>query len=142
MNDSHRYETYLHFIEATEALKTMPQFPILDSLESELLNEIALHWKKGNSLLVNKAISIEKIGSRATLHARIKSLRTKGYVDFHNDIDGRKKIIKPTMLAMGYFSRLSNLLAEAVERNFISDQARNRRSTDRISVDSAAYVLN
>ncbi len=131
MNNSHNYEMYLHFIEATEALKKMPLFPILDSIETDLLNEISLRWQKGNSLLVNEAISMEKIGSRATLHARIKNLRQKGYVDFHNDIDGRKKILKPTMLATGYFSALSQLLEQAVEENVIKDQARNRRSTDR-----------
>lgn len=142
MNNSHKYETYLHFIEALDALKKLPQFPALDSIESELLNEISLYWKKGNSLLVNEAISIEKIGSRATLHARIKNLRQKGYVDFHNDIDGRKKIIKPTMLAMGYFSTLSSLLAEAVEKNVIADQSRNRRRTDRIQTDTVLYSVN
>ena len=142
MYNSHKYETYLHFIEALEALKKMPQFPPLDSIETELLNEISLCWKRGNSLLVNEAISIDKIGSRATLHARIKNLRKKGYVDFHNDIDGRKKIIKPTMLAMGYFSTLSHLLAEAVEKNMIRDQSRNRRSTDRVTGDSVAYAFN
>jgi hypothetical protein len=131
MNNSHNYEMYLYFIEATEALKKMPLFPILDSIETDLLNEISLRWQKGNSLLVNEAISLEKIGSRATLHARIKNLRQKGYVDFHNDIDGRKKILKPTMLATGYFSALSQLLEQAVEKNVIKNQARNRRSTDR-----------
>ena len=131
MNNIHNYEMYLHFIEATEALKKMPLFPILDSIETDLLNEISLRWKRGSSLLVNEAISLEKIGSRATLHARIKNLRQKGYVDFHNDIDGRKKILRPTMLAMGYFSTLSQLLEQAVEKNVIKDQARNRRSTDR-----------
>ena len=69
MNNSHKYETYLHFIEALEALKKLPQFPALDSIETELLNEISLYWKKGNSLLVNEAISIEKIGSRLFLRA-------------------------------------------------------------------------
>ncbi len=135
MNNSHKYEVYLQFIEASKALKNLSQFPELDSIEVELLNSIALRWKDNNSLLVNEAISLDKIGSRATLHARIKNLRTKGYVDFHQDIDGRKKILKPTMLAMGYFSHLSNLLKQSVEKNVVSDQPTyNRRSTDRASV--------
>ncbi len=134
MNNSHKYEVYLQFIEASSALKNLSQFPELDSIEVELLNSIALRWKDNNSLLVNEAISLEKIGSRATLHARIKNLRTKGYVDFHQDIDGRKKILKPTMLAMGYFSHLSNLLMQSIEKNVISDQPTyNRRHTDRVT---------
>lgn len=138
MNTIHKYEAYLHFIEAIEVLKKLPHFPVLDSIESDLLNEISLRWKNGRSLLVNEAISIEKIGSRATLHARIKNLRQKGYVDFHNDIDGRKKILKPTFLAENYFSTLSELLAQAVERSNINNQSRNRRSTDRAHLGSAS----
>ncbi len=134
MNNSHKYEVYLQFIEASSSIKNLSQFPELDSIEVELLNSIALRWKDNNSLLVNEAISLEKIGSRATLHARIKNLRTKGYVDFHQDIDGRKKILKPTMLAMGYFSHLSNLLMQSIEKNVISDQPTyNRRHTDRVT---------
>jgi hypothetical protein len=133
MNNSHKYEVYLQFIEASNALKKHAQFPELDSIEVELLNTIAIRWKDNKSLLVNEAISLERIGSRATLHARIKNLRTKGYVDFHQDIDGRKKILKPTMLAMGYFSHLSSLLTQSVEQNTISDGPKfNRRHTDRI----------
>jgi len=135
MNNSHKYEVYLKFIEASNALKKHAQFPELDSIEVELLNTIAIRWKENKPLLVNEAISLERIGSRATLHARIKNLRTKGYVDFHQDIDGRKKILKPTMLAMGYFSQLSNLLTQSVEKYVISDAPTyNRRSTDRASV--------
>jgi hypothetical protein len=85
-------------------------------MELELLNEIAITWKHGKPLLVNEAISLNEIGSRATLHARIKNLRKKGYVDFHTDIDGRKKIIKPTILAISYFSSVANILAVAVEK--------------------------
>jgi len=134
MNNSHKYEAYLQFVEASNALKNHALFPELDSLEVELLNTIAIRWKDNKSLLVNEAISLDKIGSRATLHARIKNLRTKGYVDFHQDIDGRKKILKPTMLAMGYFSHLSSLLTQSVAQNVISDSTtHNRRSTDRVS---------
>jgi hypothetical protein len=129
------YEVYLQFVKASNVSKKLTQFPELDSLENELLNTIAICWNDNNPLLVNEAISLESIGSRATLHARIKNLRIKGYVDFHQDIDGRKKILKPTMLAMGYFSHLSGLLTQSVEQNMISDAPTyNRRSTDRVSV--------
>lgn len=126
---SYKYEIYFQFIESLASLKQSTQFSQLDSLETELLNEIALHWKRGQSLLVNEAISLEKIGSRATLHARIKNLRQKGYVDFHTDIDGRKKIIKPTILAMSFFSSISNILASAVEKHVSADKAKLKEET-------------
>jgi hypothetical protein len=110
-------EIYFQYIESLSSLKHSNQFQALDSMELELLNEIAITWKHGKPLLVNEAISLNEIGSRATLHARIKNLRKKGYVDFHTDIDGRKKIIKPTILAMSYFSSIANLLSTAVEKN-------------------------
>ena len=110
-------EIYFQYIESLSSLKHSNQFQALDSMELELLNEIAITWKHGKPLLVNEAISLNEIGSRATLHARIKNLRKKGYVDFHTDIDGRKKIIKPTILAMSYFSSVANLLSTAVEKN-------------------------
>jgi hypothetical protein len=135
MNNSHKYEVYLQFIEASSAFKKLPEFPELDSIEVELLNTIAIRWKDNNSLLVNEAISLERIGSRATLHSRIKNLAAKGYVEFHQDIDGRKKYLKPTMQAKGYFSSLSRLLTQAVEQNSISDPITyNRRRTDSMSV--------
>ena len=110
-------EIYFQYIESLSTLKHSNQFQALDSMELELLNEIAITWKHGKPLLVNEAISLNEIGSRATLHARIKNLRKKGYVDFHTDIDGRKKIIKPTNIAINYFSSVANLLATAVEKN-------------------------
>ena len=110
-------EIYFQYIESLTSLKHSKQFQALDSMELELLNEIAITWKHGKPLLVNEAISLHEIGSRATLHARIKNLRKKGYVDFHTDIDGRKKIIKPTTIAMSYFSSVANLLSTAVEKN-------------------------
>ncbi|BDW11510.1 hypothetical protein PSHI8_15930 [Polynucleobacter sp. SHI8] len=110
-------EIYFQYIESLSSLKHSNQFQALDSMELELLNEIAITWKHGKPLLVNEAISLNEIGSRATLHARIKNLRKKGYVDFHTDIDGRKKIIKPTILAMSYFSSIANLLSTAVDKN-------------------------
>jgi DNA-binding MarR family transcriptional regulator len=109
-------EIYFQYIESLSTLKHSNQFQALDSMELELLNEIAITWKHGKPLLVNEAISLNEIGSRATLHARIKNLRKKGYVDFHTDIDGRKKIIKPTVQAMTYFSSVANLLTSAVEK--------------------------
>ena len=110
-------EIYFQYIESLSTLKHSNQYQTLDSMELELLNEIAITWKHGKPLLVNEAISLNEIGSRATLHARIKNLRKKGYVDFHTDIDGRKKIIKPTAIAINYFSSIANLLATAVEKN-------------------------
>jgi len=114
---SKQSEMYFQYIEGLSSLKHSNQFQSLDSMELDLLNEIAITWKHGKPLLVNEAISLNEIGSRATLHARIKNLRKKGYVDFHTDIDGRKKIIKPTTLAINYFSSVANLFATAVERN-------------------------
>jgi hypothetical protein len=120
---SNQSEIYFQYIESLSSLKQSSEFQALDSMELELLNEIAITWKHGRPLLVNEAISLNEIGSRATLHARIKNLRKKGYVDFHTDIDGRKKIIKPTILAMSYFSTISNLLANAVGHAMGKDQA-------------------
>lgn len=109
-------EIYFQYIESLSSLKHSKQFLALDSMELELLNEIAIRWKHGKPLLVNEAISLNAIGSRATLHARIKNLRKKGYVEFHTDIDGRKKIIKPTVMAIDYFSSVATLFSSAVEK--------------------------
>jgi len=114
---THQSEIYFQYIQSLSSLKHSNQFQALDSMEMELLNEIAITWKHGKPLLVNEAISLNEIGSRATLHARIKNLRKKGYVDFHTDVDGRKKFIKPTTIAMSYFSSVANLLSTAVEKN-------------------------
>jgi hypothetical protein len=129
MNTSYKYEPYFQFIEAFHLLKKSPQFGDLDHLETELLNKISLQWHQGKPLLVNEAISLENIGSRATLHARIKNLRQKGYIDFHSDIDGRKKVIKPTILAMSFFASISNLLTSIVEQNIVFLNPQLKRNT-------------
>jgi hypothetical protein len=128
MNTSYKYEPYFQFIEAFHLLKKSPQFSELDHLETELLNCISLHWHQGKPLLVKEAISLENSGSRATLHARIKNLRQKGYIDFHSDIDGRKKVIKPTILAMSFFASVSNLLTSIVEQNVVFSSPKTKEN--------------
>jgi DNA-binding MarR family transcriptional regulator len=52
--------------------------------------------------------------SATTLHRRLKTLRTKGFISMDmDDVDNRVKYVVPTPMADEYFAKLSKSLDEA-----------------------------
>ena len=104
---------YLHFLNLLKSWEHLPSWIQLDSIESQLLNHVSLKSQAGQPPLVSDLMNLDKIGSPATLHNRIKMLRKKGLIEFSYVEDGRKKYIKPTSQAEIYFANMSDLMMRA-----------------------------
>lgn len=113
MKSKELQEIYFRFLHLVRAIESMPGFPSLDSIERQLLDELSIRWKSGERMLVSDAIALSTIGSPATLHARLKSLKTKGMIDYVGVDDARKKFIEPTDKALKYFSQISDCMTQA-----------------------------
>jgi DNA-binding HxlR family transcriptional regulator len=107
--------SYLRFLGLVDSLDHIKFVNQLESLETTLLNHIAVICSNGQELLVNDLIFLKDYGSPATLHKRIKSLLAKGYIQLIVDAqDGRKKSVVLTKKAHKYFEKLSSLIEIAV----------------------------
>lgn len=107
---------YVKFLNLTQAVNELPQFPSLDPNEERLLNYFALAWYIGKKMTVLQVMHTYAEISPSTVHRRLKSLRHKGLIDLDLDpIDNRIKYIVDTELTSRYFTHLGKCLAKAVE---------------------------
>ena len=106
--------SYIRFLNCIEVLELKAGAKKLDALEEQLLNSIMLAYAQGREILVGDLLVMSNLGSQATLHGRIKSLRTAGYIRLVTDnVDGRKKKVVPTKMAIKHYEDLSKLLTKA-----------------------------
>lgn len=115
MKNKDLQEVYFRFLNLFRAVESMPGFPVLDSIEKNLLDELSISWKSGQHMLVSDAIALAQIGSPATLHARLKNLRREGMIEYTTDDDARKKYIQPTEKALKYFAQISDCMKQATQ---------------------------
>lgn len=102
---------YLRFLQLSRTLSSNDE-KSLSANERALLEAIALAWFQQEPLSVRQAISIETLGSPATLHKRLAALRTKGFVDDQAvDTDRRTKRLVPTRKTLQYFDKLGGAMA-------------------------------
>lgn len=106
-------DIYLRFLQLAEALKGLPSLPSLDPLEERILEFVARSGKTGAQLSVRQMIANESLGSPATLHARLKSMREKGWIMLADTDDTRRKDIQLTQAALAHFDKLSECLVNA-----------------------------
>jgi len=106
---------YLRFINLIQAIRDLPTFPKIDPVEERLLNIFAICWLKEQKLTVLEAMNMSPDVSPTTVHRRLKSLRSKGFIDLSVDaIDTRIKYIVPTMLTEQYFTLMGKCLGDAM----------------------------
>lgn len=105
---------YIRFLNLIDVLDRINPGKKLDSTEESLLNKIVLSAHQDQIILVGDLISLDDLGSQATLHGRLKNLRAMGYIEMAVDEDGRKKHVMPTKLAMKRYEELSKCLEKAV----------------------------
>jgi hypothetical protein len=106
---------YIRFLNLLEILNSKSKTRSLDSIEKHLLNSIMLDDHAGHSILVGDLLKLHLIGSQATIHGRLKSLRSIGYIQFVPQEDGRKKRVMPTNRAYKFFDALSECMLRAVQ---------------------------
>ena len=109
--------SYLRFLDLIDILERINPGKQLDSVEKALLDIVVLSFHNDGSLLVGDLISLNRLGSQATLHGRLKNLSAMGYIKLAANTDGRKKQVMPTKLALKRYDEMSRCLEKAVKTN-------------------------
>jgi DNA-binding MarR family transcriptional regulator len=107
--------SYLRFLNLLDALDRMNPGKKLDCTEESLLDKIILSYQAKEPVLVGDLISLSALGSQATLHGRLKNLNAMGYIKMATNVDGRKKEVVPTKLALKRYEEISKCLEKAAK---------------------------
>ncbi|MEX3953058.1 winged helix-turn-helix domain-containing protein [Paraburkholderia sp. EG287B] len=108
-------DIYLRFLQLTEALRGLPSLPALDPLEEKILEFVARMRQKNERLSVRDMMGHSELGSPATLHSRITSMREKGWLVLNETEDARRKQIELTPAALRHFDKLGEAFAKAAK---------------------------
>jgi hypothetical protein len=116
MNDSKSSplaSAYLRFLQLARAVQELPDGSGMDANETALLEAVVLRWHEGQAMTVREAISLEHLGSPATLHKRITRLRQKEMLTtFNQEGDRRAKFLVPTARTIEHFGQLGRSLQQ------------------------------
>ena len=108
-------EIYLRFLQLSEAIRGLPALPPLDPLEERILGWVARATREGERLSVRDMMAHEEFGAPATIHARLKSMREKGWIMLADTEDARRKQVELTDDALKHFAQLSRCLVKAAK---------------------------
>ncbi|MGF6609348.1 DNA-binding MarR family transcriptional regulator [Paraburkholderia sp. WSM4175] len=108
-------DIYLRFLQLSEALRGLPTLPGLDPLEERILEFVARATPAKNRLSVRDMMAQSELGSPATLHARITSMREKGWIMLSDTEDARRKQIELTPAALRHFDKLGEAFAKVAK---------------------------
>lgn len=100
-------EAYARLLNLVAAVERMPGMEKFDANEKALFEEVLQAWTNRAPLTVRQLISIERLGSPATLHKRLTLLRAMGLVDAVNTNGNRRtKYLSPTAKGLDYVKNL------------------------------------
>ena len=108
-------DIYLRFLQLAEALRGLPSLPSLDPLEERILALVARAGQDQERLSVRDMMAKDELGSPATVHTRLKSMREKGWIMLADTEDTRRKQIELTQAALLHFDKLSKCLLQAAK---------------------------
>ena len=106
-------DVYLRFLQLSEAIRGLPSLPPLDPLEERILAWVARAAREGERLSVRDMMAREEFGAPATIHARLKSMREKGWIMLADTEDARRKQVALTKEALDHFAKLSRAMVKA-----------------------------
>ncbi len=105
-------DTFFHFQNVLKSVQNHPSFLTLDYIEEKLLIAIAGAKRGGIPVLVGDLLAFTHLASQATLHGRLRALKSKGLIEYQSDLDGRKKYLVPSEKANRYFSMLGECITK------------------------------
>ena len=117
MAQSNKVDAYLMFMSSRLALRSRAGLPVLDPLEERLLEMVALASEPGERLSVTELIATSELGSPTTLHSRLTSLRSKGFIELAYTDEARRRQLQLTKMGINYFDALAKCMVGAV-KNF------------------------
>ncbi|SEF11888.1 hypothetical protein SAMN02787142_7788 [Burkholderia sp. WP9] len=110
-------DVYMRFLQlAAEPLRASPGLSALDPLEARILQAVALSRQTGERLSVRDMMAKSELGSPATLHARLKSMREKGWIRLGDTEDSRRKQLKLTPAALLHLDWLAQCIVTAMKK--------------------------
>ena len=107
--------SYIKFLNLIDAIDRINPGKKLDCIEESLLDKIVTCAHAKQAILVGDLISIAELGSQATLHGRLKNLSAMGYIKMATNVDGRKKEVVPTKIAIKRYEEISKCLEKAAK---------------------------
>jgi DNA-binding MarR family transcriptional regulator len=108
-------DIYVRFLQLAEAIRGLPSLPPLDPLEERILSLVARSAQETRRLSVRDMMSIDELGSPATIHGRLKSMRKKGWIQLLDTEDARRKQVSLTPAALKHLDKLSQCLVRATQ---------------------------
>jgi DNA-binding MarR family transcriptional regulator len=108
-------DIYMRFLQLAEALRALPSLAALDPLEERILALVARAGQDQSRLSVRDLMAKDELGSPATVHNRLKSMREKGWIMLSDTEDARRKQIELTQAALLHFDKLSKCLVQAAK---------------------------
>lgn len=108
-------DIYMRFLQLSEAIRGLPSLPPLDPLEERILALVARAGQESERLSVRDMMAIDTLGSPATIHGRLKSMRAKGWLTLVDTEDARRKQVALTPAAWKYFDKLSRCMVQATQ---------------------------
>ena len=109
-------DIYLRFLKLAEAVRGQSSTLVpLDPLEERILEVVAKTNMVKARLCVRDLIGFSELGSPATLHNRLKSMREKGWITLADTEDTRRKQVELTQEALNHFDKLSECLLAAAQ---------------------------
>lgn len=106
-------DTYLRFLQLSEAIRGVPTLPPLDPLEERILVWVGRAARAGDRLSVRDMMAKDELGAPATIHGRLKSMREKGWIELAETEDARRKQVALTDAALQHFAQLSRAMVKA-----------------------------
>ena len=107
--------SYIKFLNLIDTIDRINPGKKLDCIEESLLDKIVTCAHAKQAILVGDLISIAELGSQATLHGRLKNLSAMGYIKMATNVDGRKKEVVPTKIAIKRYEEISKCLERAAK---------------------------
>lgn len=108
-------DIYLRFLNLMDALRALPALPPLDPLEERILAVVGRARQLEERLSVRDLMGQDELGAPATIHTRIKSMRSKGWLVLADTEDSRRKQVDLTPAALAYFDEVSGLMLKATK---------------------------
>lgn len=107
--------SYIKFLNLIDAIDRINPGKKLDCIEESLLDKIVSCAHAKQAILVGDLIAMTDLGSQATLHGRLKNLSAMGYIKMAANVDGRKKEVVPTKMAIKRYEEISKCLEKAAK---------------------------
>lgn len=108
---------FVRFVNLMRAISVLPAGVTLDPQEERLMQELAVHWGRGEKVTVLAAMKIVADASPSTVQRRLKTLHAKGLLTLEASAqDARVRHVVATNQGQAYFTRMGELMEQAVGR--------------------------